>query len=466
VLRFFRINDPYRLLAVLLLLIGLALPLLLHPLPVMITEMQDRVLGVSMQEGRSLYLELVDDTPWLAASLSALTQSVLGDSQTGRHIMALLLIFFQAAYFSSVLIRNRAYNESNYLPALVFTILCFFSFDVLSFSRELLASSFLLLALNNLFREIEFKVQQEETILNLGFFLGLASLIVFSFACFWLGTLLILVVFARLTLRKSLLLTFGFVLPHLALICVYFLRGGLPQLMEYFYAPNLTLQTTPLISWRSIFWLGSGVLVFFCFSIVMLNREARFTKYQSQLLQVMLLWLSIAVLEVVFTRVRTPHSFIPFIPPLTYFISHYLLLIRRKWLAETMLWIFLISTVALSSTARWGKLKAVDYSTLFLGANPEPSVQNRRVMVLGDGLTSYQNNTPASYFLNWQLSEPIFKNPGYYENLIRINASFEKCLPDVIIDRTHVMPDVFKYLPRWRNRYEAAGAVYTLRRPD
>ncbi|HLZ17146.1 MAG TPA: hypothetical protein VKQ08_08900, partial [Cyclobacteriaceae bacterium] len=191
-LRFFRLNDPYRLLVILILMTAMAMPVFLHPMPITAPELKDMVLGELLNSGKSMYLQVIDDSPWLAAWFAKTVEFVFNRSVLARHILALLLIFFQAAFFAFILIRNRAYNESNYLPAFVFGVLCYFSFDMLSLSRELLASTFLLLALNNIFKEIEFRVQRDEIIFNIGIYLGISSLLVFSYSVFLLGAIAIL----------------------------------------------------------------------------------------------------------------------------------------------------------------------------------------------------------------------------------------------------------------------------------
>ncbi len=465
-LRFFRLNDPYRLLAVLILLVAMSLPILIHPMPITMQELKDIVLGELLNSGKIIYLQVVDDTPWVASWLAKLVEFVAGRSILMRHILALLLIFFQAAFFALILIRNRAYNESNFLPAFIFGVICFFSFDMLSLSRELLASTFLLLALNNIFKEIEFKVQKDEIILNIGVFLGIASLLVFSYSVFLIGALVILFVFTRITLRKSLLLTFGFTFPHLALICLYYFRDGLPEFVQYFYGSNFTFHATNLVSWKSIFSLSSGILLFFFFALIMLNREARFTKYQSQLMQVMLLWLVISFIEIGVTRELTPHSFITLAPPLAYFISHYILLIRRNWIAESMIWIFLLSTIGISTASRLNKVKSIDYTGLFVKDSKYKSfIKEKKILVVGQDYAIYENNKAASFFLNWDLSKEIFENPGYYENVILVQNSFECDSPDIIIDEGGKMEKFFLRLPLLKTQYEKSGFVY-VRKPD
>jgi hypothetical protein len=273
-------------------------------------------------------------------------------------------------------------------------------------------------------------------------------------------------VFARITLRKSLLLIFGFAFPHLALICLYYFRDGLPEFVEYFYGSNFTFNSTNLVSWKSILFLFGGILSFFFFALIMLNREARFTKYQSQLLQVMLLWLAVGFIEIGFTRELTPHSFITFVPPLAYFLSHYILLIRRKWIAESMMWIFLISTIGISTASRLNKIKPVDYTRLYAKPSKyESFIKGQRVLILGDDLGIYKNNKASSYFLNWGLSKKIIQDPDYFENIILVQDSFEKDKPDVIIDEKGLMEKIFVRLPALKAQYERSGFIY-LKKPS
>jgi hypothetical protein len=461
VLRFFRFNDPYRLLGVLLILIVIALPLLIHPVAVTLQELKSIVLGEALNDGKSLYIHLVDDTAPFAAWFAKWIEAVLSRSLTGRHIIALLFIFFQAAFFAILLINNKAYNENTYLPALIFGLLALFSFDMLSLSPELLASTVLLFALNNLFKEIEFKVQRDEIVLNMGVYLGIASLFVFSYFVFLIGTLILLFLFTRFTFRKAMLLIFGFALPHALLITFYFFWDNHGFLFQHFYAPNLTLSTLTLVGLKSILILGSVPIAYFFFSLFMLNREAHFTKYQSQLFQVMFLWLIIALLEVFITRERTPHSFYTFIPPLAYFISHYLLLIRRKRVAEAMLWILIIGLVTMGWAARTARIKAIDYLALFPAESTyQSTIKEKRVLVLDEGLGIYTQNKMASYFLNWNLAKKIFEHPEYLENITLIDQSFQQDAPEVIIDKNDLMRNVFERIPKLKLQYKREGDLY------
>src|SRR5262249_55937334 len=160
-----------------------------------------------------------------------------------------------------------------------------------------------------------------------------------------------------------------------------------------YYQENLLHTDINLISGKSLLMLGAIPITYFVFSLFMMTREARFTKYQSQLFQVMFLWLLFCVVEVFLTRQLSPHSMIIMIPSLAYFFSHYLLLIRRKWIAEGMLWLLIVGVVTIGNMAARGRLSSIDYSRMFVSTGKKPlPVTDKKVMVLGDDISVYRNN--------------------------------------------------------------------------
>jgi hypothetical protein len=460
VLRYFRVNDPYRLLGLLVLMTLASLPLLIDLPSMTIQELKGFVLG-EVVGSKKLYVEVIDRTAPMMALTDGFLDYLFGRSVLARHILALILIFFQTAYFGILLINSKAYNESNYVPSLIFGFLCFFSFDMLATTPELLASTLLLLALANLFREIEFRVDRDSLVLNTGIFLGLASLFIFSYAVFLIGSIVILVIFARATFRKILLMLFGYGLVHAVVLIVYYSSGRLDDLWTHFYIANFSVAGTGLVEMKSILFLGAIPIAYFVFSLFMLTREARFTKYQSQLFQVIFFWLAIAVIQAWLAPERTPHSFFTFVPSLAYFISHYLLLIRRKFISESMLWLLIAGLITVNLASRYNRIERVDLSSLF----PKPSdyasmISNKKVMIVGDDISLFQRNRLAGYFLDWDLSKKYFESPDYYESIVKISDSITSDPPDVIIDELGMMDAVAERIPYLRANYRKEDSFY------
>src|SRR5690606_19265605 len=148
-------------------------------------------------------------------------------------------ILSQAIYIGLVFINRKVFSENTFVPALIFVIFFAFSYDTIALTGELLGMGFLLLALNNLFMELEFRTKRDDTVLGLGFYISLASLSNFDYAIYFLAAAIIVILYSRRDLRIFLLLLTGFALPHLLLMVIYFLAGHLESLLQYYYVPNL-----------------------------------------------------------------------------------------------------------------------------------------------------------------------------------------------------------------------------------
>jgi hypothetical protein len=104
-------------------------------------------------------------------------------------------------------------------------------------------------------------------------------------------------------------------------------------------------------------------------------------------------------------------------------------------------------------------IKGVNYVALFPEEKPALAY-GKKVMVLGDNKSIYQNNSLAGYFLNWDLSRVVFEEPDYYDHLTTIDKSFESDPPDVIVDEKNLMMPVFERIPKLKLKYRMEGNLY------
>jgi hypothetical protein len=421
-------------------------------------ELKSLIVGEKVHEGRTLYAELVDLSGPLAGWFNGLLDILFGRSIFARRVLAFIILFFQASFVGIIFADKKAFSENTYIPSLLYAILAFFSFDVLSLTPELLGMGFILLALNNLFKEIEFREQRNESIFNLGLYISIASLFSFSLFIFLPGALLILIVFTRHPARKYFLLICGFLLPHLLLLSVFYLQDASAEMWNYYYLPNLSLNATRYIPSSGLWWLGTIPLVFLLISLFMLNQGARLTKYQTQLVQSMFFWMVFSFLHLFFSKDIRPQSFITLIPCFSFFLTHSVLVIQKKKFAEIGLWILLVTTVSISYLARYHSLN-VDYSKLLVADEKLPR-QARRVLVLDNGLNVYKNHRLASPFFNWELSAPIFSTPEYYESVIIVYNGLASDPPDLIRDRDDVLKPFLNRIPELREMYVREAPYY------
>src|SRR5690606_6633882 len=212
---------------------------------------------------------------------------LFGDSVLARHILSLLLVFGLAVFVGIIYIDKKVFPENSFVPSLTFALLFAFTFDALALSGELFGLFFMLLAMNSLFKEIEFREESFEMVLKMGVFTGVASLFAFSFIVFVPGILVMLLIYTRSSARKFLLLLIGFSIPHLLTISIYYINDGAGDLWRHFYLTNLAFTRTPFVGLTDTVPLLLTPLGFLLAALVMVNRESRLTKYQSQVLQAM-----------------------------------------------------------------------------------------------------------------------------------------------------------------------------------
>jgi hypothetical protein len=452
-LRYFRINDPYRLLGIFIIGAILYLPVLLNKPVVSYPELKGIVVGEKVTEGNLPYADLIDSTPPLTSWLYGLIDLMFGRSLLARHILAFLLILFQATYFAIITIDRKIYADSTYIPPLLFVILFAFSYDNLALTGELFGSGFLLLALNNLYKELEFRNQRDDTVLGLGLYISFASLCSFSYVVFLMGSMLILI-FYRRDIRTFLLLIVGFALPHLLLISVYFLMDEVEALIRFYYAPNLLSGGTSYVSFNALFILAIIPFTFLVFSLFLLSREGRLTKYQSQVLQSMFFWLLFSVVSLFASKDLRPQSVIAVIPPTAYFLTHLFLALQRRIVAELGMWILLIGTGLMSYCSWNGIIQSVDYSPLKVEQKNNENLTGKRLLVLENDISHFLNNEMATPFFSWELSKPIFSDADYYQNVIRVSAGFNDDSPEYIIDPHGYMKPFLERIPALQQKYK------------
>jgi len=452
-LRYFRINDPYRLIGLLVIAAILFIPPIIDSPPVSIPELRSILIGERISHGAVPYVDIIDPTAPLAMWFYGLIDALFGESLLARHLVAFLVIISQGVYIGLIFINRKVFSESTYIPALLFIIFCAVSYDSLALSGELIGSGFLLLALNNLFKELEFRTKSDDTVLALGAYISLASLSGFAYWVYFLAAGTIVVVYSRRDLRIFLLLLTGFVLPHLLLASFYFMTDNLESLLQYYYLPNLRFGSPALMSLQGLLYLSLIPILYAVVSVLIMNREARFSKYQSQIFQSMLLWTVFSVVQIAFARDLRAQSLITAVPCLCYFVGHLLLLIRRRRFAEWSLWILMLGVVMLGTLARHNKLTGINYGRLQVERERNWELTGKRIVVLDDNLSYYLDNALATPFVDWDLVRPVFSSVDYYRNVILINEGFRDDYPDVIIDPGQTMPGVFDRIPHLAKMY-------------
>ncbi|MFP4091387.1 MAG: hypothetical protein ACLFUB_19505 [Cyclobacteriaceae bacterium] len=469
-LSYFRVNDPYRAVGVFLLLILTRFPFLASDVPLSLPELNWMLAGERLSEGWPLYSGLWDNIGPLAALIYALIEWVFDRSQTVYVILAILLTTYQAMVFNIFLLNKKAYNENTYVPALVYILVASFFFDFFLLSPVLISLTWILLALRNVFYRIESR-SRDNRILSTGIYLGLATLCYLPSLIFLFSTMIAYFLFASLSFRRYLLLFYGTAMPLLLAFTYFFLMDAHYAFVNQYLLAFQELANDFYIEPLQLLYVSIVPLVFLLISAYRLGQLRRFTNQQTKLQQIMFIKIVASLVSLLFVSELAPYHLLPFVPPLAFFITHYLLSIRRILLAELatfLLGLLLVLNAYAFLFGYFSLARVYDTQQELLTQTTayDEVVAGKRVLVMGDNLSVYRNARLATPYLDWGLAQKQLSSIEYFEDLTSVYANFSRDMPQVIIDLQGLMPDLQQRLPLLQQSYRqmpGRESVYLLK---
>lgn len=462
-LSFFRINDPYRIIVIFLFLVVLRLPVLTSTDMLTIPELRYMVVGEKLAEGAVLYVGVWDSLSPLSAWVFWLIDELFGRSQSTYHTIATLLVFVQVVRFNRLMLSNKAYNENTYIPGLIYALLGSLFFDFFTLSPALIGMTFILMALDRVFSQIEIRAKRDEPIFYTGLFLGLATLCHLPYCVFLIAILLMLLLFSATVSRRYMLVIFGFFLPIVLLWVYYYLIDGTKDLSHnwwqgYFRSKVLYTDIPSLLTLSAF---PTGYLLIGLWRII---GWGRFTNFQTRLIQAMICWILFSVIYLLITNALQPSSLFVLVPGWAFFVSHFLLLIRRRWIAE-IVFLLLITTVVYLNLGSFYDARLpsrlVDKDSMAPATRPEDQLQGKKILVMGNEVQCYQYNTLATPYFNWDLAKDLFDNLEFYDNLSHLYWHLKNDPPEVIVDMEGKWPSLEDKIPYLKKHYrQGRGGMY------
>ena len=454
-LSFFKVNAVYQIFSLLILLVLIRVPVYLVGLPELIPELQWMLVGEQINKGFVMYSEIWDNTAPLSALVYAGLDGLFGRSQTVYQLAALVVAAFQVIYFN-VMINNRdIFAKRNYVPGLIYLLFLNISFDCCTLSPVLMATTFVLMSFGTMVRQIS-RLQATDEVFEIGFLIGIASLFYPPACIFILWAIASLVFFSGATLRQHSLSMFGFLFPLLLTALFFYLDGTYEAFSRNFISSVFQIRQYNLNDFKTLLAtlllpFGLGILGF-----LRLVNAFGFNNFQIRCQQVMMLWAIVGIVSIGLMPFLAPMQFIIFVPALAFFTINFFNTFKKQWLAELIFLgafsaILLIHYQAVYATGSEG---FVQLKNLKLGQKVDVKIQNKRVLVLGDGMEEYKNNYAATPYLNWNLAKYELENLDNYDNVISILRNFEKDSPEIIIDKVNLAPKLFKRIPALERRYK------------
>ncbi|MEQ9101726.1 hypothetical protein [Imperialibacter sp.] len=467
-LSFFRINDPYRLIFVLLLLVLVRLPFYIWGIPLTLPELHWRLVGEAMAQGGHLYLDIWDDIGPLSGVMYQVIFYLFGDSRLPYYIISALLVIIQAGLFNQVLLRNKAYKENTYVPALFYMMYMNLSFDFITLSPILFSITFILLAINNIFRRIDNNTR-DELFLYTGLYLGVAVLFYLPLLPFLLTTALSLALFTGSIPRRYILLFFGFSVVISVSYAYYYWLDAVDEFHTQFMKGLWRTRKHYLMSSFQLLVIGGASLLILVVSLFRIYTKARFANYQVKFQQVMFINIIAGFITLAISNQIVPHLLLIFVPPLAFFTAHYILEMRRRIWAEIFTTLVFVLVLGWSYTIFRVPPKlneTITYDAYFAQKELLPvSYAGKKIWVIGDKESYYESAALGSKYLNWDLSEEEVTQLDFYRNVENVFNNIDQLQPEVIVDLEGLMPKLIDRAPAVGERYESVeGTNFYIRR--
>lgn len=443
-LRFFRINDPYRLVFVFLLLVVVRIVQSYFIPGNSYFELKWLLLGEWLASGFDLYKEAFDYTGPLAAFTYKLLDFLFGRSFLAHHMVNSLIIIIQAGIFNQLLLKNKAYDENSYLPAFLYTILIASVPDFMSLSPQLLSLTFVLLAFRNILRRIDNQVT-DELFLNTGLFIGIATMIYLPAAVFFFVFLFSLILFSTAVTRRLLLYFFGFLLVFALCALYFYWFDSLELFISSYLIKGITIPAAAKLSLMELLLLASPFIFILLISIIKTWSSARLTNFQQKIQQVIWLMFFGGLSTFFLSKEKSGHELVFMIPIIAYFWTFYFIHLRR-----------VVFKFLMPGTLIFGIIFFSIYAYLNLLAPAmvlsESSLKDK-TMILGENLAAYSSIEMATPCFNQHLSQEAFDGLKYYRSSEILFELIDKNNPDLIIDELDVHEQLLYRFPSLEKNY-------------
>jgi hypothetical protein len=443
-LRLFRLNDPYRIILIFIILISVRIIWVLIGMPLSIPLMKWLALGERLGNGFTMYSECFDYTAPLSSLVYQSIDYVFGATRWTHVVFSSLLITIQAGIFNSTLLRNKAYQENTFIPAFLYMVLCCGVTDFWTLSPELMSTTFLLLAINQIFRRID-NVVTDELFLYSGIYVGIATFFFPPSAVFFLVFLVSFIGFSSAVARRILLYVYGFTVVFVGSLGYFFWFDASEAFLDTLF--DVFRPKIFYLSYPQFFVASGAIALALLFSIVPLF-NIRFTNFQQKTIQVMLLFFVGAAGCVLLSNNLSSTTLILFVPTVAFLLTHYFLNIKKTWVKLVVPNFIIISLLVYPYIF----LHFAEENQLTLNSSAA-NYQDKKVMMIGSDLSVYQENYMSSPFIDERISMSRLEGLDYYEKATELFLVLKGSDPEVIIDQYNVMAKINERFPYFRENY-------------
>ncbi|SFG69205.1 hypothetical protein [Pontibacter chinhatensis] len=463
---YFRSILPSRLFMLVLLFVAIQLPLVLLGVRPTAPELLHMLVGERLADGHAMYRDIYDNTAPISALVFWLIDLVAGRSFLAYRLVSMALLLLQALLLNSILNRHSVYATKDYLPALLYLVVGSLSFEFNMLTPLLIGNTFLILSLPYIIT-LNREGYENNRLFVGGFMLGLAAMSYLPLALFLLVGIFAVIFFASNTFRSTMLMLCGFLFPYAVLITYYMYTNTSQEFLELHLLRPWQLNVSFLRPPSDVAKLMAIPGFILLLSLLSAASQPQRLVFQVKFQQLMWVWLAVSML-VIFTRDEiTIATFIIILPPVAYFGEFFFTSGRKGWIINSVFLAMLATVLVMRYRLALGinEYLQMDESPLLLAEPLQPTIQNSTVLVLGNDISYYMHNKPLTPYLNWSLAQRHFGNLSDYQAVFELHENFRDEMPQFLVDKVGLMPELTYKLPDIFGRYEATAdaGIYRLK---
>jgi hypothetical protein len=454
-LSFFKINDPFRMVGILLLFLLLRIPYILMDIPLTQTELLWQLIGERMAIGEWMYIGILDDTGPFSSLIYLINHYISANSLLSFRLISFCILLFQVFYTNDLLIKLNAYDEHNYLPAFVMVLLCQLSFDFLTLSPGLMGSTFILLSFGQLLKQTAMNQNSSSSILLMGVFGGAAFCFHFPFLAFLPFLLLTGILINRYSLQQVLLSIMAYLLPLMLCGLFYFWMDNLWDFFDIYFNLARKMKIQQHVSYLDLLYLFVVPVLLALIGYFRNNVLSRMNNNQQKQNQLFILYLIFSAGMFFFINRLAPYQFIVMLPALTYFINHIMVLNQKSLVQNVVFYTYFMLIPLIAYSWSFYKINDASFGNYIIKTSEKHQLPLKTsVMVLGNDIRYYLESDLGSPYINFPLSYMYLQAQEENEKLIRIYRDITVENPGYIIDPNGLFKLWMKKIPKLNELYQ------------
>ena len=287
--------------------------------------------------------------------LSKVIYQVIGMQGGLADGLAILLVLLQALLINVLMAKFRMARYVSLYPGLFYILLVSSFPDFLHMSPVLMANTFLLLAIYEVFNSYK-KYSSADKLFNVGLWIGIAAMFYYSMLVFLLAAIIGFVILRSFKWKEMLMLLCGLLVPYWLVGVWYFFNGQQDVFWQQAIFDNLgSVNWLSISDWISYIQLGT-------FAFLLLLTLANYNRYTFKVsirahknMDILYWFMAIAAFSLLMQKgVEADHLLILAIP-LAIFFSMTMLYIDNR-LAEAFHFLIVVGILLLQTKGLWAPM--------------------------------------------------------------------------------------------------------------